>query len=53
MKELPDCYKRKILVDDFLKQEGQKDVVDFEEYRKLKKQQKTARTQCENFGKRA
>jgi hypothetical protein len=52
MKELPNCYKRKVIVDTFVKQEAAKDVVDFDEYKKLKKQQQSVLKQCENFGKR-
>ena len=51
-KELPDCYKRKIVVDDFVKQEAKKEVVDFDEYKRLKQQQRQTFNQCANHGKR-
>ena len=48
---LPECFVKKILVDSFMEQERKKEIVDFEEYKKLRKQQTLIRNQCANYKK--
>ena len=49
--DLPECFVKKILVDSYMEQEKKKEVVDFDEYKKLRKQQTIIRNQCVNYKK--
>lgn len=48
-KGVPECFQRKVLVDALVKAETEKDVVDFEEYVKLKEQQSLTFYSCEKL----
>lgn len=48
-KTRPDCFQRKVLIDALVKAEATKDVVDFEEYIKLKEQQTLTFYSCEKL----
>lgn len=46
---LPEAFQRKIVIDALVLQEASRDVVDFEEYVKLKEQQALSTYSCEKL----